>query len=176
MDNITGNLESQRLRLRRFHEGDLENMNQLESDAEVMKFTPARTPFTAKQSQERLTATIEKEVIRAPLGIWAIEIKDSKDFVGWIMLADTQKEFPELGFMVVRKHWKKGFAEEAARRLISYGFEDLGYPTILATTDHDNISSQNLLAKLGFKFSRTLKVPDKILNRESILHLFELHR
>ncbi|KYG63780.1 hypothetical protein AZI86_13230 [Bdellovibrio bacteriovorus] len=147
-------MESARLRLRRFTAHDFENLRELESDAEVMKFTSLRVALSAEQTASRLQSLIEKETERAPLGVWALELKDDADFVGWFMLLKTKTETPELGFMIVRRHWGKGYTTEGSRLLVDYAFHALGFSKLTATTDPLNEASKKVLLKLGFSWMR----------------------
>lgn len=159
-------MESSRLRLRRFNADDFTNLQELESDPEVMKFTSLGRALSAEQTASRLKSLIDKEKERAPLGVWALELKENSDFVGWFMLLKTKTEPPELGFMIVRRHWGKGYTTEAGRLLVQLGLKDLGFPALMATTDPANESSKKVLLKLGFQWVR----------QENGLDIFEIHQ
>lgn len=162
--------------LRRFRLTDLDNMILLESDPDVMKFTPSRKPHTKEKSEERLKSLIQKEVIYAPLGVWALELQDTAEFIGWLMLIKTEFEVPEIGFMIVKDHWGKGFASEAAQALIDFGMNDLKYTGIAAVTDHDNKASIHVLEKLGFQKKSSKTKLDQVLDREVETYVFELRQ
>jgi RimJ/RimL family protein N-acetyltransferase len=166
--------ETNRTRLRSFQPSDLENMIELESDPEVMKFTSYRIPQTRQQTEERLKTLVEKESSHAPLGVWAAELKDTGDFVGWFMLLKARHELPELGFMIVQRHWGKGLVTEAASSLTCFGLNELSLPKIVATTHQQNHASKRVLEKLGFKFSKTVSITDKVLNQNTSADVFEL--
>ena len=156
--NISSNMkgmESSRLRLRRFNSSDFQNLRELESDPEVMKFTSLRTPLSEEQTATRLKTLLEKEAERAPLGVWALELKEGLDFVGWFMLLKTKSEVPELGFMIVHRHWGKGYTTEACLLLVDYGLSALSFPKLTAVTDPTNESSQKVLRKVGFRQIRS---------------------
>lgn len=172
MDNI----QTERTILRRLQMSDLNNMTLLETDPDIMKFAPSRVPLTIERIEERLKSFIEKAPVHSPLGIWAVELKNSKDFVGWFMLVKTEFEVPELGFMIVKDHWGKGIATEVAQALIEFGMRKLKYPGIMAVTDYDNAASIRVLEKLGFKkVSSRIKL-DKVLSREVEAYIFELRK
>jgi ribosomal-protein-alanine N-acetyltransferase len=160
-------LTTARTRLRRFKISDLENMCALESDPEITRYTPYRVPQTLEQTEKRLKTVLEKENERAPLGIWAVESKVENEFIGWFMLVKTEFEFPELGFMILKKHWNKGFATEVGQALIDYAFEDLKFPAVFAVTEVANTTSIQVLKKLGFGFLLTMK---------SDLNVYELRK
>jgi ribosomal-protein-alanine N-acetyltransferase len=166
-------IETERTRLRRFTLSDLSNMRMLESDADIMKFTPSRVPQTVEQSEKRLRSLVEKEPTYSPLGVWAVEQKSTADFVAWFMLVTTQFDFPELGFMIVKRHWGKGFASEVSASLIDYGIKELKYSGIVATTNPENSVSIRVLEKVGFTFSKTISSHDKVFKRDLELNVFE---
>jgi RimJ/RimL family protein N-acetyltransferase len=143
-------MESKRLRFRRFRTDDLDHIVELESDPEVVKHTPMKLPLSREQSAERLKKNIESTPSREPLGIWAAETHDG-DFVGWFMLLPIDLGVPELGFMIVRRHWGKGFTTEAGALLVKYALEELLLPRLLAVTTLDNFASQRVLEKIGFR-------------------------
>ncbi|MBC7370556.1 MAG: GNAT family N-acetyltransferase [Bdellovibrionaceae bacterium] len=87
-------IQTKRTILRRFRHSDLNNMILLESDPDVMRFTPSRIPQGIEKTEARLKSLLEKEAAYAPLGVWAVELKDTADFVGWFMLIKTEFEIP----------------------------------------------------------------------------------
>lgn len=137
-------IESKRTLLRSFTEDDLANLRMLDTDADIMKWTPAKVPQTVEQSKTRLARYSQMQ------GVWACELKDTHEFVGWFMLIPTDLDYPELGFMLVKKHWGKGLATEIAQAVIDYGFNKLGAKGIAARTLLDNTQSIQVLQKLKF--------------------------
>ena len=168
-------METLRTRLRRFTKKDLLNMIELESDEAVMRFTPSRVPQSRTKTEARLNKLVENEDAYAPLGVWAVEMKKTGEFVGWFMLVQGKAQFPELGFMVVKKYWGQGVATEVAERLLSYGFHTLHYSGITANTDADNVASIHVLKKLGFRQTGTTPTYDKINGRNVETVFFECH-
>lgn len=169
-------IQTRRTILRRFQLSDLNNMIRLESDPDVMKFTPSRVPQPIEKTEARLKSLVEKEATYAPLGVWAVELKSTSEFVGWFMLINTEFEIPEIGFMIVKTHWGKGFATEVAQALIDFGMQQLRHPGIAAVTDHDNTTSIHILEKLGFQKVNSRIKTDKILGRDIEGYIFELRR
>jgi len=136
-------------------------MIELESDPEVVRFTPMGLPLTRERTEARLREQIAKQAERAPLGIWLAETK-AGDFVGWFMLLKTNATDPELGFMLARRQWDKGYATEAAKRLVELGLYELGHSVILATVRRENVASAKILENLGFE--RTVSKQEKDTN------------
>jgi RimJ/RimL family protein N-acetyltransferase len=168
------NLQTQRTLLRRFQLSDLQNMIRLESDPDIMKFTPSRVPLTVEKSEARLKSLIEKEAGSHPLGVWAVELKGSGEFVGWFMLIMTEFAVPEIGFMIVKDQWGKGLATEVAQALIDFGTKDLQYPGIAAVTDSENKKSIHILEKLGFEKKSSKTKRDLVLGKDFEAFIFEL--
>lgn len=169
-------LKTQRLKLRRLNGNDYQNLRELESDPAVMRFTPHRFPLPDSRIQERLQSYLDLEEARAPLGIWAAELNDSGDFVGWFMLLNRHQPFAELGFMIVPRHWGKGLTTEAVDRLATYALDELKLPGLSAITDEDNLASAKVLVKSGFKFTDEYSEFDNVLGKNILLKRYELKR
>ena len=150
-------MKTPRCNLRRFVLSDLDNMIKLESDPDIMKYTPSKVPLTKEQSKTRLENLISKEALYAPFGVWAVETLDTQDFIGWFMLLKTDLPHPEIGFMIIRKYWGMKLSTEIAQALIDYGFTTLNLPAISARTTPENDISIKVLEKLGFNFINIMK-------------------
>ena len=151
--------ESSRRCFRKITEEDLEHLFQLDSDPEVVKYVDSRRPKTSEEVAQVLNRILcrdkewEKAQIGLGLGLWAAELKENGDFVGWFALKPLPG-FPdiELGYRLLRAHWGSGPATEGGRRILARGFLELELPIIAAITDPANAGSQNVLRKLGFRF------------------------
>jgi len=136
---------------------DVGNFFALDSDPDVMKYL-ARPPASDKQLVRSL---IEKKIDynqRNPgLGYWALMEKKSKSFIGQFSLAhiefDETKEI-EIGFRFLPYFWGRGFATEMGKELIRHGFDHLKLKRIVGLTHPDNLISQKVLDKIGFKYTR----------------------
>jgi RimJ/RimL family protein N-acetyltransferase len=60
----------------------------------------------------------------------------------------------DLGYRVLRRYWRQGFASEGSRELLRHGFEDLGLTRIFAQTMAVNTPSRATMASLGMRFVR----------------------
>ncbi|QLY26951.1 GNAT family N-acetyltransferase [Bdellovibrio sp. KM01] len=169
-------MKTPRLNLRRFNLNDFANMRELEANPDVMCNSPHRFPLTDERIQERLQAMINNEPSRAPLGIWAAELTEGSDFVGWFMLLQRDLPFVELGFMIVQRHWGQGYTAEACQRLIHLALVELNYPGLSAVTDAENNQSIRVLQKSGFGFVKQYSQFDKVLQKDVLLNLYELTR
>jgi ribosomal-protein-alanine N-acetyltransferase len=84
---------------------------------------------------------------------WGIVIKESDLFIGTIGLnaLQTRHKRAEIGYEIHPDYWRKGFASEAVKEVLRYGFEELDLYRIGAVTFLNNEASSNLLLKLGFQ-------------------------
>lgn len=141
-------MKSERTTLRPFTLDDYDNLRLLDIEADIMKYTPAKVPQTEEQTRARIERYSKMN------GVYACELSDTKEFVGWFMLIPTDLEYPEVGFMIVKKFWGKGFATEVAAELIK------NQAGVSARTLIDNQASISVLKKLGFKEKRTITNAD----------------
>jgi [ribosomal protein S5]-alanine N-acetyltransferase len=74
-------------------------------------------------------------------------------FVDW----SNQHSKAEVGYVLNKNYWGYGFATEALRELIKFGFKCTGLNRIEGGCDTDNIGSENVMLKVGMKFEGTLR-------------------
>lgn len=117
------------------------------SDPEVMRYTGFKEP----QSKECVEILLAQWILQGKntLGVWAAEDLVSNSFIGWFMLKITTFKIPELGFMLPKNQWDKGYATEIAQGLIDYGFNTLNKDKIVASVEKNNFSSIKVLKKIG---------------------------
>ena len=147
-------LTTQRLILRRWRESDREPFAQMNADAEVMEYFPARL---ARQESDALIGQLERHHQDYGFGLWAVEEASTGAFVGLIGLNTPkfQAHFTptvEVGWRLVRAFWGKGYATEGARRAISYGFEVIGLTEIVSFTAKSNQRSIAVMKRLGMTY------------------------
>jgi len=94
------------------------------------------------------------------LGFW-IGLVDN-EFVGWWTLQPAhgpdQPNDPgvaDLGYRLLRRHWRKGLASEGARELVRYGFDVVGFDRIIAQTFSVNAGSWAVMERIGLTYVRT---------------------
>ena len=146
-------LETQRLILREFLVTDAENMFQLNSDPEVIRYT-GDVPFASVEEAKRFIQQYDK-YREFGYGRWTIVLKDSAQYVGWSGLSfDDNTTETDLGFRLLKKNWNKGFATEAAKDCLHYGFQQLGLEKIIGRAMEDNKASIHILKKVGMTFEK----------------------
>ncbi len=144
-------LTSERLGFRKWKTGDLEFAEKLWGDPLVTQFIDAREELTEADILNKLRTEID----RGDLHYWPVFNLSDSDFVGCCGLREYKAEerILEIGFHICSDKWRKGFASEAALRVIDYAFNQLWVNGLFAGHNPANKSSAVLLNKLGFKYT-----------------------
>jgi RimJ/RimL family protein N-acetyltransferase len=143
-------LETERLRLRPATLDDLEAWHAISLDAERAWFGEEQSSLDdSRASLERRIAQHE----RHGYSLWAVELKTSGRVIGVAGLVHLQ-DGPEIevGYRFRETHWGNGYATEAARAAIAFGFDELQLERIVAVTLPDNRASRRVLEKCGLTF------------------------
>jgi RimJ/RimL family protein N-acetyltransferase len=151
-------LYTERLQLVPLSGAHLELEIALDADPEVMRYLTGRALSRAeveRAHQRRIAAAREVP----GLGFWAGFA--AGEFVGWWILQpphgpDQPKVAGEadLGYRLMRRHWRRGYASEGARELIRYGFDDLGLNRIFAQTMAANTAARATMSAAGLSHVR----------------------
>jgi RimJ/RimL family protein N-acetyltransferase len=146
-------LETERLILRKFDRRDVGAVYAMRSDTDVMRFI--REPQNRVETVKwlKLVSSHWKD---EKIGFCAVIEKASNKFAGWCglwRLKETQET--EVGYAIARKFWGKGFATEAARRCVEYGFKELKVDKIVAVARPENTGSRRVMEKLGMQYDYT---------------------
>ena len=156
-------LETERLVLRRFTGDDVDNLVELDGDAEVMRFiTGGLTTPRDEIQNEVLPAFLDYYEHSAGYGFWASIEKSTERFFGWFHLRPADGAPPgevELGYRLRRSAWGKGYATEGSRALVHAGFAELGAERIVASTMVVNVASRRVMEKAGLRFVRLFRQP-----------------
>jgi len=155
-------LETERLFLRKLQDYDIDDIFEMRSDEEIMRYI--REPQTKKENSLNWIKMISQHWDTQKIGFCGVIEKDTKDFVGWCglwRLAETDEI--EVGYAIKKAHWGKGFATEAAEECLKYGFEELQLKKIVAVAFPENEASQNVMKRLGMKYLQTGKFYDNVL-------------
>ncbi|WP_326686834.1 MULTISPECIES: GNAT family N-acetyltransferase [unclassified Streptomyces] len=124
---------------------------ELQADPRVHRFTPS---FTHEQARERL-AGIERQWATRGHGLCAVELKETGEFLGRCGL-NHWEEFDEVeaGWTLRPAVWGHGYATEAARACVEWGFAHLDVPYLTSMIAPANTGSARVAERLGFAPSR----------------------
>jgi RimJ/RimL family protein N-acetyltransferase len=145
-------LETPRLILRNWHDGDQDVFHELMSDDKVMEFFHYRR--TREESDKRL-AELTESIEDIGFGFYAIELKETGECLGMCGIAQLEMEpqFPqgtfETGWRFAARHWGKGYATESAKAAISDGFLNHGLSDFVAIAVKTNHRSIAVMERIG---------------------------
>lgn len=144
-------LETERLILQRFERGHFENMFELRSNDEVMRYVERPRPVSVDEMEAFLKTN--DELLEKKEGIaWVIMLKEPSVMVGTIGFWRMKKEHyrAEIGYMLLPQYWKKGIMGEAMNAVLSYAFDKMKLHSVEADINPDNEASAAILERFGF--------------------------
>lgn len=144
-------LEAGRLRLRMFREGDLDGLAGMYGDAETMRHIGDGRVLTREETWRAIAGMLGHWALRGH-GMWALELVDSGELVGRVGFIDPPG-WPgfELGWLVARPHWGRGFATEAARVALDHAVRALRRDRVISLIRPGNRASARVAAKIGMR-------------------------
>lgn len=149
-------LTTKRLILRQWTDLDLAPFAALNADKDVMEFFPS---VMSKEESDSLAKMIRSELERELYGLWAVDVEGKfAGFVGLHKQPFIQPEI-EIGWRLAKEFWGKGYATEAARRVLDYAFNDLKLEGLSSFTVPHNLRSRNVMEKLGMTFAGVFEHP-----------------
>jgi RimJ/RimL family protein N-acetyltransferase len=152
-------LETPRLIMRQFTKDDVDNLFDLNSDPEVMRYINGGRPTPREVIRDEIIPfhlAVYNRLDR--LGTWAAESSATGEFLGWFHFRpgpDTDITNIDLGYRLRRSAWNKGYATEGSQALISGGFTDLGVERVFGHTMTVNTASRRVMEKCGLTLVRT---------------------
>ncbi len=142
---------TERLVMREWRDEDLQPFAELNADPVVMEHFPSTL---TRQESDALVARITAQLDDLGFGLWALEVADTGEFIGFTGLA--LQTFPahftpavEIGWRLKRSAWGHGYASEAAFAALDYGFGPADLDEIVSMTAKTNIRSQRVMKRIG---------------------------
>lgn len=143
-------------KLRRWEEKDAESLVKHANNFNIAKFLTDQFPhpYTLEQAFKFISMANSSEITN----IFAIEVNDEAcGGIGLHPQTDIMRLNAELGYWLSEKYWGNGIVTEAIIQTVKYGFEHLHIHRIYARPFGNNISSQKVLEKAGFKLEARLE-------------------
>lgn len=140
-------IETKRLILRCFSEGDFADLQEILGDAQCMEYL--EPPYAPEK-----TRTFLKRFCIAQKGALAAVGKESGKVIGYILFHTLEEAVYEIGWVFNKAFWHRGYAYEACSSLIQYAFSTLPVRKICAETI-DTVKSVGLMKKLGMRLEET---------------------
>ena len=144
-------IETERLILREYTPEDFDALYEILSDPETMRHYPA--PFDEAGTRRWIEWNLENYE-RYGFGLWAVVLKETGEFIGdcGITLQNIDGEaLPELGYHIHKKHWRHGYAKEAAGAVRDWAFRHTKYDVIYSYMKYTNVGSYSTAAANGMR-------------------------
>jgi RimJ/RimL family protein N-acetyltransferase len=142
-------LETERLTLRPFREADAKALFELSQDPDVVRYVGDRRVPTLQEAWRAVAGWIGHWALRG-YGQWAIEERASGKFIGRAgIINPADWPGPEVGYLLGRPWWGRGYATEAAGAAMAWGFGEIGFDELLSLIDPANTASIAVAMRLG---------------------------
>jgi ribosomal-protein-alanine N-acetyltransferase len=146
-------LSGGRIHLRRWRDEDREAFAAMNSDARVMEFFLSRL---SRVESDAMVDRIQEHFSERGFGLWALEVPEVAPFIGFAGLAVPRfnahfTPCVEVGWRLAFEHWGHGYAAEAARLALGYGFGTLAFSEIVSFTSATNHRSRAVMERLGMR-------------------------
>lgn len=146
-------LTTERLVMRAFTPADVAPFAAMNADPVVMEH------FVRLMTLEDTAAFVDRIAAHwaeAGWGLWALERRDTGEFIGYTGLWPVRFEAAftpkvEVGWRLAAAHWGQGFATEAARASVDHAFDVLGWPEVASFTAVGNVRSQAVMERIGMR-------------------------
>jgi len=144
-------IRTERTYLRRLKQSDFHDLCRMLKDKDVMY------AYEHAFSDEEAHAWLDRQLKRYEdydFGLWAVILKENGELIGQcgITMQDAgDRQVMEIGYLLCKEHWHKGYAAEAACACRDYAFEVLGAEEVYSIIRDSNISSQNVAKRMGME-------------------------
>jgi RimJ/RimL family protein N-acetyltransferase len=142
-------IETERLILRGWRESDLDDYASMAADEEVTRFIGG--PISRSNAWGRIAFNIGHCNLRG-FGFWAVDRKSDGKFIGRIgVFYPDGWEAVEVGWVLAKPYWGHGYATEAAKASLHFGFQQTSVAKLVSFIDPDNYASQRVAERIGEK-------------------------
>lgn len=162
---MTVYIETERLRLRDWREEDLLPFQQMNANQQVRRYFPSLLSY--RRSEHDMNK-MDEVISKYNIGLFAVELKETKGWLGFIGLNYVPKEskytfeelpFYEIGWRLIPEVWGNGFATEGAEAVLKYA-KAQGLEDIYAFTSENNAASRKVMEKIGMKLYDYFEYPN----------------
>lgn len=175
-------LDTKRLRLRQWKDSDLAVFAKMNADPAVMKYYPATL---SEHDSHALAGKLKALISLQSWGLWAVEIKASGEFIGFVGLNKPTYDLPvtpcvEIGWRLATSFWGEGYATEAAIEVLNFAFKILNLPEVYSFTSVINLPSRAVMERLNMinvnrNFNHPI-IPNNHVLKEHVLYKVTAHQ
>lgn len=155
---MTTLIETERLILRPFEKSDAEELFDMDKNPNVHQYLWQK-PVESIDEVYAYIEMVQKQYIERGIGRFSTILKETGELIGWtgIKFVNEQPEngninFYDYGYRLNEKFWNKGYASEATKAWLDYGFNEMKIDKMNAYTHAENDASNHILEKQGMKF------------------------
>ena len=165
-------LQTARLFLRMFREDDLDAYAAICADAEVMRYLGDGKALTRGEAWRQMAMILGHWELRG-YGLWAVEERSTGELIGRLGFFEPEG-WPgfELGWMLRRASWGRGYATEGAERALAHAFTDLGRDRVISLIRPDNRPSLRVAERLGER----LEGPTTLFGQDALVYAIDRAR
>ncbi|MBT8226022.1 MAG: GNAT family N-acetyltransferase [Dactylosporangium sp.] len=151
------NLVGKRVVLREFREGDGDDLYAINGDERVTTWL-SFDRRTREQTRTALAGILERAQHEARTEYYLALSRPAVDrVIGGVRLGLAGVNAAKLGYSVHADHWGQGYATDAVRAMVVFGFRTLGLHRISAAIGPDNAPSVAVVKRLGFQYEGRLR-------------------
>lgn len=149
--NTFPDLETSRLLLRKITLTDNHQLFELLSDPRVAEYEYFY-PIKALEEANNFISRYEKEFESQEEITWGIILKSTNTLIGTCCIGDISQNSRrgEIGYSIIFDQWGNGYATEAVKAIVNFGFEVMNLNRIEAIITPENLGSIKVLEKLHF--------------------------
>ncbi len=171
-------IETDRLILRKWQEEDFLPFYNINSCPNVCEFLKG---ILSREESDALAGRIITQMQQNSFGLYAVDLKDSGEFIGFtgLNIPSFEAHFMpaiEIGWRLAYKHWGKGYATEGAKAVIDYAFNEIGLKKIVSFTAVSNLRSRNVMQKIGMSCDKKDDFHHPLLSADHPLSKHVLYR
>jgi RimJ/RimL family protein N-acetyltransferase len=146
--------EGEKIRIRKLKLSDADDVFRNINNKAVVRWMSVTVPYPYLQKDAiKFIRKSQRGINSKKYYNFGIVLKRTGKVIGGIGLEkiDLKNKRAEIGFWIAQKHWGKGLVKEAIEIVSKFGFKQLGFHKIYSVVFEENIASQKVLEKFGFK-------------------------
>ena len=160
-------IRTERLLIKTPEIDDKFELTQLINDKDVIKWlSEIPFPYTLSHAEEFIERSRERVLKQESYNFMIFQ---DKKMIGGIGLSEFNNKSCQVGYWLGKKYWGNGFATEALKSILDFGFDQLNLEEIFAAYKIGNDGSKMVLSKCGFEYFRKKCEYDSVLNEEALL-------
>lgn len=149
-------LETDRLFLKKISHYNIEDMYQYASDEEVTRYV-SWFRHTSKETTRQCITFLQNQYETGEYYEWALIRKSDNKMIGTAGLSafNSAENSSEIGYVIAKEYWNRGFATEALAKIIEFAFVELRLSQVYGYTYPENTASKKVMEKCGMRYAGT---------------------